>query len=153
MVGPALLVGFMPNDEKVSTLSRDSSCPERERNCPHPSKHMQGCPLLRDRTQVTCRTTGTFRDKWAVPGDLDLGGSGLPVQLFLGIFCWHPSPRWLPMGNLHLYQWLPGVGGYYFALNLALVCPIDFQPIPFLPASSSEGCPQPQVVPNNNPSS
>lgn len=42
------------------------------------------------------------------------------------------------------------MGGYYFAWKLAsaLVCPIDFQPVPFLPASSSEGYPQPQVVPN-----
>lgn len=33
-------------------------------------------------------------------------------------------------------------------MNLAseLVCPIDFQPVPFQPASSSVGCPQPQLI-------
>lgn len=47
VVGPAILMGLMPNDEEAPAPSRDSACPEGERNRPHPSKHMQRCPLVK----------------------------------------------------------------------------------------------------------
>lgn len=81
---------------------------------------------------MICRTTGTYRDKWDVLGDLVLGGSVLPIHFSIGI-----TPSMASHGEP-----LELMGGYCFALDLAsaLVCPmVSSLPPSCLPAAPG-GC-------------
>lgn len=127
VVAPAMLVGLMSNDEEAAAWTEHV---QREREAAR--VHLNACKVVQP--YETCRTTGMFRDKWAVPGVWASPDSSL------GIFWWH---FW---GTLHLTQWFPGTGGYKFCFGFGLSTALPHR----FPACPLPTCQQLRGVPTTS---
>jgi len=106
------------NDEEAPTPSGDSTFPQQERNCPCLSKHMQACPLVRDRT-LWVGPLGHLGRRGLFLGTWSWVGLASPYRS-LGMICWHPSPSWQPMENPSLESAAPRNGRISFCFEFGL---------------------------------